>query len=105
MRLWELSASCNLYLSSYIKVLELEIIPSSPHIGSGTWRRAKHRAKRVVSRRIHLSPYVKALGLGKMSREAWRQDLKDMNHDLYFLTWLINQKVLELSVDNTTTGE
>ena len=28
---------------------------------------------------------VEALGLGKILRGAWRQDSKDMKHDLYFL--------------------
>ena len=27
-----------IYLSPYIKALELEIIPSFPHVGSGTWK-------------------------------------------------------------------
>jgi len=31
-----------------------------------------------------------ALGLGKIERIAWREDSKDIKHDLYFLAWLIN---------------
>jgi len=35
------------------------------------------------------------LGLGKIPREAWRQDSKEMKNDLYFLAWQINNTELE----------
>ena len=33
--------------------------------------------------------------LGKILREAWMQDSKDIEHDLYFLAWLMNRREID----------
>ena len=108
-----------------ISALGLRNIPTSPpiqalarDIASGTSKnrvsiqargsgRAKHRAKRDVSRRIQLSPCIKALGLGKIPsfpplyrllgeipsppRPAKRgPNRQNMEHDVHLLAWPIN---------------
>ena len=75
-RLWDLGKIPSII--SLYKLWDLKISQASPYTGSGPlyslWdlekslevRRAKHRTKQGASR-VELSPYLKALGLGKIS--------------------------------------
>ena len=43
-----------------------------------------------LERNFFQDPQNTDLGLEKIWREAWSQESKDMEHDLYFLVWPIN---------------
>ena len=78
-------ASRHIYLSPYIKALELEIMPSSPHISSGTWRNSElHALYRLwgLKELVRVIVYSFLPIKGHWDLEAWRQDSKDMKRDL-----------------------
>ena len=69
-------------------------LTTPPHLKKLGHRRAKLGA----NRHTYLSPYIRALELGTIRRETWRQDSKDMKHDRFFSTWLINRCALEIVI-------
>ena len=69
------------------------------YIGDRTWKNSEHSpcidsgplySLCGVEKFRALPPCAGSRGLRIISREARRQDSKDMRHDLHFLAWLIN---------------
>ena len=77
-------------MKKYEENMQEIFLPYIRTVGLGKFRSFPHIWAVGLGKNSDPTLPLGALGPGKILREAWRRDSKNMKHDLYFLVWLIN---------------